>query len=153
MLDDDSEDSDAAQGAFSDHNASWLKVKDDDDSDSDDNDEMEEGMMNSDSDESDGEETAIERRARLQDQKIRLAKEQAEKELKTNITDGEKFDLNNEDIQDLQDVNRRIQEIIGVLNNFKASKQDGVSRKDYLEKVRGREAFLIMIDQPTDLLL
>jgi len=41
-----------------------------------------------------------------------------------------------EDLADLQDVNRRIQEIVGVLNNFKSSREEGVSRKDYMEKLK-----------------
>ena len=112
-----------------------MKAKGDDDEDSDSLDEDEFAGAADMSDDSD-EETAIERRARLQDAKIRKMKEQAAQELKTNIAEGEQFTLEDEEeLQDLQDVNRRIQEIVGVLNNFKSSREEGVSRKDYLEKV------------------
>lgn len=112
------------QKKFSDENASWLKVKNGN------------RNMESDDESSSDEETAIEKRARLQDQKIKKLKQEAEEELKTNITDGEKLDLNEEeDIQDLQDIQRRIQEIIGILNNFAESRDEKISRKEYLSKV------------------
>ena len=132
---DDEDDEDVKKSSmktFSDENASWLKVKETKELFSDDeSDDMSEG----DDDDSE-EETAIERRARIQDAKIRKLQESAAAELKTNIEEGESLDLEGEeDIQDLQDVQRRIQEIIGVLNNFADSRDPNISRKDYLEKV------------------
>lgn len=132
--DDDSDDDDqsllAGTKKFSDENATWLKAKNDQDFDMDD---------------SSDEETAIEKRARLQDQKIKRLQKEAEEELKTNITDGEQLNINDEeDIQDLQDIQRRIQEIIGTLNNFAENRDKNLSRKEYLTKV-----IIIIVNNPS----
>lgn len=96
-------------------------------------------MDSEDDSDSDEELTKAERKARKRDKQLELIAEDAEAELQSQIAEGAEYELPDEleeETADLQDVQRRIQDVIGVLNNFRERRQPGVARADYLDQVR-----------------
>lgn len=92
---------------------------------------------------SEDDETLIEQKAKKRDEKEKKLREASEAELKATIAEGERFKLTEEGeeeaqeegLGDLQAVQQKIQELIGVLNNFKQQREDGISRSQYIQKV------------------
>ena len=109
---------------FSDQNKKWLKVQTKDEEEDSDED-------------SEDEETEIEKKSRLRDKKLQKIQAESEAELKGALEDTENIlDEVEEDATDLKDIQKRIQDIIGVLNNFTTLRQPGKSRKQYLDQLR-----------------
>jgi ribosomal RNA methyltransferase Nop2 len=95
--------------------------------------------------------TTLESKALKRDQKIKKQLQEAEDELQANIKESKKFSLKEEEEEDkaeprdLQDLQRRIQEIVGVLSNFTENREPGVSRSTYLARVQRSILFSILI--------
>ncbi|CAG8597511.1 13001_t:CDS:10 [Acaulospora morrowiae] len=109
------------------------------------NDEEEDGdalqLLDDDSDDGNSE-LDIEEKSRILDEEKKKEAELADAELQTNIERMEKFNLPNnqeEDEQnlapDLQVINQRIQDIVGVLNNFKKLGDENRGRSAYVEQL------------------
>ncbi|KAJ3071994.1 rRNA (cytosine-C5-)-methyltransferase nop2 [Podochytrium sp. JEL0797] len=95
-----------------------------------------------DSDAEDSDEMEIERDAREQDRELEELEELGEEELKTNIEQREKFTLpsgqeveKDHPTEDLQVILTRIQEVVRVLGNFKALKEEDRSRSEYVDQL------------------
>jgi len=160
------EDSDEETGVtaeFTDDNAAWLKpsskrklIEGSDDEEEEaqlaggDCDDDQDGSGDSEEDDSDddvgegGEELQVERAARrLQAKQDRLRAED-EAELKTNLAEQEKFTLpSGQEVEreattapDLQIIQARIKDIIHVLQDFKARREEGVDRQSYLSRLQ-----------------
>ncbi|KAF8031738.1 hypothetical protein BT93_D0832 [Corymbia citriodora subsp. variegata] len=120
---------DFLQGSGDEDEASSLDEDSDSGSDSD-----------SDSDESD-----IEQKSRAIDEERARIEEEAGAEMQLNIKEESdefrlptKEELEEEALRppDLPNMQRRIREIVRVLSNFKALKQEGTTRKDYVEQLK-----------------
>ncbi|KAK4768016.1 hypothetical protein SAY87_003157 [Trapa incisa] len=106
----------------------------------------EEGISASDADEtSDSDESDIEKQARVLDERRSKEEEDAEAEMQLNIKDeSDEFRLPTEKElaqeeqghPDLPNIQRRIREIVRVLSNFKSLKQEGATRKNYVEQLK-----------------
>ncbi|XP_047330951.1 26S rRNA (cytosine-C(5))-methyltransferase NOP2B [Impatiens glandulifera] len=90
-------------------------------------------------------ESDIEEKSRAIDEEREKEEEDADAELQLNIKEeADEFRLpNSEEVEEetqgppnLQNLQRRIKEIVRVLSNLKSLRQEGVSRKDYVEQLK-----------------
>jgi len=150
---------------FTDENAAWLKpsskrkLMEDSDEEDDDNDEWTEKLqeeLNSngsdasededseDDDDEDDDELKVERDARKLKAKQDKMMAESDKEMKMNFTEMEKFTLpSGQEIEreassapDLQLIQSRIKDIIHVLQDFKARREEGVDRQVYMNRLK-----------------
>lgn len=134
---------------FSDENKSWLKLKKDSEDEEEDmpkdefpceNDEDDSGDEDDDDDD-ENEMLPIEKKSRKLDERKARDKVLAEEELKTNIAETEVFvlpsgqEIEKEAVEqpDLVMINQRIRDNIQALNNFKQAREEGRSRKEYVD--------------------
>ncbi|KAK4750597.1 hypothetical protein SAY87_004079 [Trapa incisa] len=108
----------------------------------------EEGISGSDADSdasSDSDESDIEKQARVLDERRAQEEEDAETEMQLNIKDEsdefrlpteKELELAEQGPPDLPNIQRRIREIVRVLSNFKVLKQEGTTRKNYMEQLK-----------------
>ncbi|KAA0048267.1 hypothetical protein IC582_001039 [Cucumis melo] len=108
---------------------------------SDEDEENDSGSVSS----SDSDETDIEDKSRIIDEKRAREEKDAADEMQLNIKDESdefrlptKEELEEESLRppDLSNLQRRIREIVRVLSNFKALRQEGATRKDYVEQLK-----------------
>ena len=122
---------------FTDENKRWLKAKGGDNDDDDD-----------DADASDDEELPIERQSRMLDrQKVEdelVAQEEQERTIRPR--DGDRYDLSEaehqaereqeESMLDAEQLRARIQDVVGVLSDFRNLRQDNRPRSDYVDQLK-----------------
>jgi len=151
---------------FTDENAAWLKpsskrklMEDSDEEEDNENDEWTERLQeeinsnasdasedeeSEDDDDEDDEEMKIERDARKLKAKQDKMMAESDKEMKMNFTEMEKFTLpSGQEIEreassapDLQLIQSRIKDIIHVLQDFKARREEGVDRQVYMNRLK-----------------
>ncbi|EFJ37964.1 hypothetical protein SELMODRAFT_437511 [Selaginella moellendorffii] len=139
----------AGKKGFTDENKAWLKPKQrlDDDEDEEEEEDGDEGTSDEDDDEEEDDEFDVERKSKKLDAKRAQEQADADAELQTNIqAEGDEPDdfrlPTSEDLEaeaslppDLPSVQRRIKDIVRVLSNFKALRQEGRARKDYTKQL------------------
>ena len=130
---DSSEDDDEGVTAeFADDNAAWLKPS---------GDKKKRKLIESDGDD---EEMKIEKQSKKLHAKQRKMLEESQKEMKMNIGETEKFVLpSGQELEqevstapDLQIIQSRIGDVINVLKDFKARREEGVDRQQYMARLR-----------------
>eukprot|EP01102_Stenamoeba_stenopodia_P017676 TRINITY_DN6376_c1_g1_i1.p1 TRINITY_DN6376_c1_g1~~TRINITY_DN6376_c1_g1_i1.p1 ORF type:complete len:727 (-),score=278.76 TRINITY_DN6376_c1_g1_i1:14-2194(-) len=116
-------------------------------SDTDDEDDQQDDEFDQngdqDSDEDEDEELEVERKSKKLEQKTKRMREDADAELQTNILQrenillpsGQQISKDSFAPQDLKAVHQRIQDIVGVLSNFKKLKEPEKSRSDYVSQL------------------
>ncbi|KAG1672910.1 putative 28S rRNA (cytosine-C(5))-methyltransferase [Nymphon striatum] len=138
---------DSSPEMFTDDNNKWLKPKKDistelfDDSDETVDDDLMDDDFGLESSQSDDDDDLlpIEKQSKKIVSKNEKDEKLAEDELKTNITDSERYTLPTEDdldqegqTTDLSSVNQRIKDIVQVLADFSNRKQEGRGRSEYI---------------------
>ena len=150
----DEEDSGKKSKLFSDENAKWLKPKEkkssklleDSDEDEDDSDKDEDSKEGSESEEEDEEEDElleIEREAQLVDEEMEMEKAEAEEELRRTVreqtsvyhlpTHDEITTANADRVVPPSELRQHVESILEVLADFKARREQGRARKEYMD--------------------
>jgi len=149
---------------FTDENAAWLKpsnkrklmedsedeeddevqLKGGEDSEEEDQHEDEDSEEDEDDDDDDDEELKVEKAARKLKAKHDKMMAESDKEMKMNFAEMEKFTLpSGQEIEreastapDLQLIQSRVRDIIHVLQDFKARREEGVDRQTYMNRLK-----------------
>jgi ribosomal RNA methyltransferase Nop2 len=132
-------------------NANWLKPKtkmtlmssdDDEQGDDDDDDEFDAAAASSDDD--DDEMLEVERQSRLIDEEMKLEQEEAEQELRRTIAQQtsvfhlptpEELEDDENRVVPPSELRARIEDVLEVLADFKARREPGRSRSEYIERL------------------
>ena len=153
---DDEDDEDPMEGVMDKSPAKGADLFDDEDEDEDESEEDDEfaGLEDEDEDEDDDEDDdaseseseseellPIEKKARKEDARLRKEKaDAAAEQLETNIQEEDVYELEESDDDpdappNLEHVQARIQEVVRVLGDFKARREAGRSRGEYVERL------------------
>ncbi|KHG25344.1 Putative ribosomal RNA methyltransferase NOP2 [Gossypium arboreum] len=123
---------------------------------SDDNEDSGSGSTSGSGSDSDSDETDIEEKSRAIDEQRAREEKDAQAEMELNIKEeSDEFRLPTKEQQrppDLANLQMRIKEIVRVLSNFKDMRQEGTTRKDYIDQLKidlgsyyGYNEFLIRV--------